>query len=475
MSAADEAGPPASGAVRADSGGTAGAKAKGAAAGAVGADVRPGPEEELSALERDDLRRRLRGFDASGARGLRLRRGGAGESSPSFTAADGGDGEWVDFASNDYLGLARHPEVAAAVAEGLQRFPAGAAASRLICGGSGAHEALESALAEFKQTEAALLFGSGFAAASGTLPALLGADDFVLLDKLSHACLIDGARLSGATMRVFPHQRLDKLEQLLAWCRARARPGARILIVTESVFSMDGDQAPLAELVALKRQYDALLLLDEAHAIGVIGPGGRGLAAALGLQDQIDFHLGTLSKAVGLVGGYIAARRCWIDLLVNRARSFIFSTAPPPALAWGALASLRLLTGAEGDRRRCRLQQRLEWLGGCLGSVLNDGDAAGAGLRTPPGWPQDRGGGVSPIVPLLTGDAGRALRASEELARAGYLVPAIRYPTVPRRAARLRLSLSSEHEAGQIEGLVAHLGRALAEGGGAAQQLRGQG
>ena len=433
--------------------------------GDSGSERRPGPEEELAALERADLLRRLRTFEACGGRGLDLHHA-AGSGTPGIGL--------VEFASNDYLGLARHPGVIEAVAEGLRRFPAGAAASRLICGGSPAHALLEEKLAEFKQTEAALLFGSGFAAASGALPALLGGDDFVLLDKLSHACLIDGARLSGATMRVFPHQRLDKLEQLLAWCRARARRGARILIVTESVFSMDGDQTDLDTLIELKRRHGALLMLDEAHAIGVIGPQGRGLAAVGDWQEQVDFHMGTLSKAVGLAGGYIAARRQWIDLLVNKARSFIFSTAPPPALAWGAVAALELLQGREGDRLRATLQERV---GQLRSSLAGAGVGAGPGpVRVPPEWPQDRGGGVSAIVPLLTGDTARAMDLAQSLMRAGYLVPAIRYPTVPRNAARLRLSLSSEHEAVQIEGLVAHLGRALADGGGGpAEELRGQG
>lgn len=426
----------------------------------AGSMARPGPEEELAELQRVDLLRRLRTFEPRGGRGLEWK---------VDPAVAGPGTELVEFASNDYLGLARHPRVIHAVGEGLRRFPAGAAASRLICGGSPAHELLEERLAGFKQAEAALLFGSGFAAASGALPALLGRDDFVLLDKLSHACLIDGARLSGATMRVFPHQRLDKLDELLAWCRQKARPGARILIVTESVFSMDGDQTDLKSLIELKQRHGALLMLDEAHAIGVIGPQGRGLAAVGDWQDQVDFHMGTLSKAIGLSGGYIAARRSWIDLLINKARSFIFSTAPPPALAWGALTALELLQGNEGDQLRTALQERV----GQLRSLLADaGICADSGpVRTPPEWPQDRGGGVSAIVPLLTGDTARALDLAQALLQSGHLVPAIRYPTVPRNAARLRISLSAAHEPIQIEGLVANLRRAVERGVGTVDDL----
>lgn len=431
---------------------------------ADGPSIRPGPEQELAELARADLLRTLGRFDSRGGRVLVTGAREVGASS---------DDKLIDFASNDYLGLARNAAVNEAVAEGLRMFPGGAAASRLICGGSGAHEALEARLAGFKQTEAALLFGSGFAAASGALPALVGRDDFVLLDKLSHACLIDGARLSGATMRVFPHQGLDKLDELLAWCRRRAKPGARLLIVTESVFSMDGDQTDLPALVEIKRRHDALLMLDEAHAIGVIGPSGRGLAAVHGLQQEVDFHMGTLSKAVGLSGGYIAARRVWIDLLINRARSFIFSTAPPPALAWGALKALDLVEGEVGDGLRAALQERLRQLRGLLHEAGISTDSAP--IRTPTEWPQDRGGGVSAVVPLLTGDTGRALQLARSLGEAGHLVPAIRYPTVPRNAARLRLSLSAVHEPVQIEALVTDLRRALEAGGGPARDLAGQG
>src|SRR5690606_36031075 len=201
-------------------------------------------------------------------------------------------------------------------------------ASRLVCGTMAAHLRLEEKIAALKRTEAAITYSSGYAAATGSLPALCGKGDIILLDKLCHASLIDGARLSGATLRIFPHNDLDRLESHLRWSARRIDHDGRILVVTESVFSMDGDLAPLAGIVECKERHGALLLVDEAHALGVLGPRGRGLAAALGLEGRVDFQMGTFSKAVGLSGGYLCGDRAMIDLLVNRARSFIYSTAP---------------------------------------------------------------------------------------------------------------------------------------------------
>lgn len=322
-----------------------------------------------------------------------------------------------NFASNDYLGLARHPEIEAAMIEGVQRFGAGAAASRLVCGTLPPHRTLEISIAEAKQTEAALTFSSGFATALGAIPAVVGKSDFVILDKLSHACLVDAARLSGATLRVFPHNDLEKLERLLLTTRAKA-PTARILVATESVFSMDGDCCPLREIVDLTEAYDALLLLDEAHGFGVLGENGMGLAERENLQHRIAFQMGTLSKAAGLSGGYLAASQDWIDLLTNRARSFIYSTAPPPALAHAAHASLGLIRSQTGKNLRAKLQSNI---------------ARFAAHGTP-------------IVPIVLGSNEAALAAATALEHAGFLVPAIRYPTVPRGTARLRISLSAAHD-----------------------------
>ena len=338
----------------------------------------------------------------------------------------------ANFSSNDYLGLAGHPALAAALIEGVGRYGAGSTASRLVCGSQTPHQQLEDALAAAKQTAAALTFSSGFATAIGTIPAVVGQGDVVILDKLSHACLVDAARLSGATLRVFPHNDLDKLERLLVGIRAKAAT-ARILVVTESIFSMDGDLCPLREIVDLTETHAALLLLDEAHAVGVLGEHGMGLAEALGLQGRIAFQMGTFSKAVGLSGGYLAASREWIDLLVNRARSFVFSTAPPPALAHAVLAALRLIGAAEGARLRADL-------------------AANIGLfQQAAGRPKMS---RTAIQPIRLGSNETALAAAAALESAGFLVPAIRYPTVPRGTARLRISLSAAHSPAAIQQLA---------------------
>lgn len=370
------------------------------------------PRQELAALAEAGLLRSLRPLDSPA--GPRVRREGR---------------ELWNFASNDYLGLAAHPALAEAFIEGLQHYGAGAAASRLVSGTLPPHHALEEELAAAKGTETALLFSSGFATATGCLPALAGKHDVLVLDKLCHACLIDGARLSGATIRVFPHNDVPKLDRLLAGIRAR-QPQARVIVVTESVFSMDGDLCPLAGIVEAKDRHGALLFLDEAHAFGVLGPAGMGLAAELGLQPRVDFQMGTFSKAAGLSGGYLACAADWRDLLVNRARSFIYSTAPPPALAHAARASLALIRSAEGDALRRDLRARIDAL--------------------VPGHP-------SPVIPRILGESEAALAAAERLDRLGFLVPAIRYPTVPRGTARLRISLSAAHPAAAVDELRAAL------------------
>jgi 8-amino-7-oxononanoate synthase len=336
-----------------------------------------------------------------------------------------------NFAANDYLGLASHAGIAEAFVEGLRTYGHGATASRLICGTSPAHRALEDTIAEMKTSERALLFSTGFAAATGTIPALLQRGDFVILDKLSHACLIDAARLSGATLRVFPHNDSIKLEKILQSVRAQHGNEPRILIVTESVFSMDGDLAPLVELVRLKEKYDALLLVDDAHGFGVFGEQGAGLAEQLGLQKRIDLQMGTLSKAAGLAGGFIASSSVIIDLLINRARSFIYSTAPPPALAHAACQALAIIRSEEGRRLRQQLQNNIvQFTAGTI-----------------------RHGHQTPIIPWILGGNDQALSASAALNQAGFLVPAIRFPTVPRNTARLRVSLSASHSHDEIDQL----------------------
>ncbi len=291
-------------------------------------------KEQIQALRAHALHRKLR--EIGSAQGPEVRIVGQ---------------ELVNFSSNDYLGLANDIRLREAAKAAIDEFGVGAGASRLISGTQSPHVRLEAALANWKETQAALSFSSGYAAAIGTIPALVGKQDVVLLDKLSHASLIDGARLSSAILRVFPHNHLGKLESHLNWAQ-REHPGKRILIVTESVFSMDGDRAPLAQLIDLKKRFSALLLLDEAHAIGVIGTNGRGLAAELGVADDVDVQMGTLSKALGVSGGYICGSRSLVEWLVNRARSFIFSTAPPPAVAAAAVAAVEFICSDEGEERR---------------------------------------------------------------------------------------------------------------------------
>ncbi|MDQ3545358.1 MAG: 8-amino-7-oxononanoate synthase [Verrucomicrobiota bacterium] len=347
----------------------------------------------------------------------------------------------VNFSSNDYLGLAADPILRQAAIAAIEEFGVGAGASRLISGTQSPHVALESTLARWKKAPAAICFSSGYAAALGTLPALAGKQDVVILDKLCHASLIDGARLSGATLRVFPHNHLGKLESHLEWAR-REHPDARVVVVTESIFSMDGDRAPLRELVELKKRFEAMLLLDEAHAVGVVGPHGRGLAAELGLEGEIDVQMGTLSKSLGVSGGYICGSRNLIDWLINRARSFIFSTAPPPALAAAATAAIRFLNSEEGEARRKLLWRRLVE----FRRLLPDGGAA-------------FGKPSAAIIPWLVGEERRALDLSRALQQENFFVPAIRYPTVAKGAARLRITLSAAHSAEQVASLGEALGR----------------
>ncbi len=264
----------------------------------------------------------------------------------------------LNLSSNDYLGLANDSRLREAAIAAVGEFGVGAGASRLISGTQSPHLRLERALVEWKGTEAALCFSSGYAAVLGSIPALVTKNDVVLLDKLCHASLIAAAKLSRARLRVFPHNNLRKLESHLEWAR-REHSGKRVLIVTESVFSMDGDRAPLRELVQLKKPFDALLMLDEAHAVGVIGPHGRGLAAAENLSDDVDVQMGTLSKALGTSGGYICGSRNLVDWLINRAPSFIYSTAPPPAIAAAALAAVNFLASPEGEERRLLLWKKI--------------------------------------------------------------------------------------------------------------------
>jgi len=344
------------------------------------------------------------------------------------------DGRLVaNFASNDYLGLAAHPNLRDAAREALDEAGVGTGASRLICGTHSHHKRLEEALARFKRTESALSFSSGYAAALGTIPALAGKGDVIVLDKLCHACLVDGARLAGASIRVFPHNGLEKLESHLRWA-VQTFPDARVLVLIESVYSMDGDRAPLREIVELKERFGAWLLVDEAHGIGVVGKQGRGLVDELRLSNRIEAQMGTLGKAFGSSGAYICGSAALHDYLTNRARSFIFSTAPPPHCAAASRAAVRLLESAEGEALVARLHENITLLASRLSAPAQ-----------------------SAIFPVVIGGEESAVKASQKLLEQGFLVPAIRYPTVARGSARLRVTVTAAHHHGDIERLASSL------------------
>ena len=346
--------------------------------------------------------------------------------------------ELLNFSSNDYLGLANHPALTEAAIKAVEKFGAGAGASRLICGSLAPFHELEETLADFKGTEAALSFSTGYAVALGTITALLGKDDVIIVDKLVHACIVDAAKLSGAKLRVFDHNDLEDLEKILKWAdQAKAESGKRkaeTLIVTESIFSMDGNAAPLREIVALKEKYGAWLMVDEAHATGLYGANRRGLAEELGVSNRIEIQMGTLGKALGASGGYICGSRTLIDFLVNRARSFIFSTAPVPAAAAAARAGIQLVQSNEGQKLSDQL-----W-------------AFVAELKSASGQRPAAIG--SAIIPIIVGDETAAVTAATQLREQNIFVPAIRYPTVARGSARLRITLTAAHTVSDVADLV---------------------
>jgi glycine C-acetyltransferase/8-amino-7-oxononanoate synthase len=323
--------------------------------------------------------------------------------------------------SNNYLGLADHPAVRDAAAEAAMRWGVGAGASRLVSGTMTIHRRLEKRLAAFKGRETALLFGSGYLANTGAIAALARPGDVVFSDELNHASIIDGCRLSRAEVFVYDHGDVEHL----AWGIDRAE-GRGALIATDSVFSMDGDVAPLPEIVELAQRHDLRVLVDEAHATGVLGPGGRGALAEHGLEDQVDVIVGTLGKALGSYGAFVACEEVLARYLINAARTFIFSTAPPPPAVAGALAALELL------ETRPRLVQKLH----ASSQALREGlEREGFDIR----------GSRTQIVPLVVGDAGLAMRICEAALLEGVFAQAIRPPTVPAGTSRLRLAVMATH------------------------------
>ena len=400
-------------------------------------DFNPELKHRLDAVREQDLFRELRRVDS--AQGPRIQIGGK---------------TFLNFSSNDYLGLANDPILKEAAIKAIEKFGVGAGASRLICGSLAPFHELEETLADFKRADAALTFSTGYATAIGTICALMCKNDIIVLDKLVHASIVDAAKLSGAKLRVFPHNDLNDLEDKLKWAKDESRhpsPVTRhVLIVTESIFSMDGDAAPLKEMVALKEKYGAWLMVDEAHATGIVGENGRGLADKLGVSGQIEIQMGTLGKALGASGGFICGSRVLIDLLVNRARSFIFSTAPVPAAAAAAAAAIRFVQSSKGESRRIYLLKRVEQ---CRKGFQPVSDFLRNGDR------RDACPTMGAIIPILIGDESKAIEAAAKLRERNIFVPAIRYPTVARGKARLRVTLTASHSADDVATLMQALGQ----------------
>jgi 8-amino-7-oxononanoate synthase len=364
------------------------------------------------------------------------------------------DGRWLNnFGANDYLGLASHPAVIAASQQFASQssmsrddsskltltsgsvcsgYRLGSGASPLVSGYTQDHAALELSLSRFEQVEAAILFSTGYAANVGTIAALASEGDLILSDELNHASLIDGCRLSRAKVVVYPHCNIDALAQRLKEHQGFAR---RVFIVTDSLFSMDGDIAPLCEIVAVANECNATVIVDEAHGTGVYGDRGSGVVEALGLIDEIPVRIGTLSKAIGCMGGFVVGSQTLIDYLRNRARTYIYSTAMPAVIARAAQASVAIMHSMREERmqlrdRSYRLRQSLKQLG----------------LRT--------SDGDSPIVPVYVGSPDEAIELARQLREAGHFVPAIRPPTVPRDGSLLRISLSTAHSEERVDHLI---------------------
>jgi 8-amino-7-oxononanoate synthase len=371
-------------------------------------------EEELASISAAGLRRRLEPLSTSQGRLIQI-----------------GSERLINFSSNDYLGLAGDSRLAEAASRASREFGTGSGASRLVVGDSVLHSELEKSLTRFMHAPAALLFNSGYAANVGILQSLCGPQDVIFSDALNHASLIDGCRLSRAKVVVYPHTDPEALDRALA-----TTPGRRRLVCTDAVFSMDGDRAPLLELVEVCARHGAALMVDEAHAVGVIGKRGRGLCAELGVEDRVDIRMGTLGKAFGSFGAYAATSEPVADLLVNKARSLIYSTAFPAAWCATSIAAMEFV---EDDARRDRLWQHIRRLSDGLNAM---------GYRAAPS---------SAVFSVILGPPERALDASTLLRSRGLLVKPIRPPTVPPGTSRLRVSLSAAHETEDIERLLSAL------------------
>jgi 8-amino-7-oxononanoate synthase len=381
-------------------------------------------EQELSQLDERHLLRRLKVVDTFD--GPRVRVNGR---------------DMLLLCSNDYLGLANHPSLRKAAVRAMERYGFGAGASRLISGTSPMHQALEDRIARFKGTEAALVFNSGYAGNTGIVPAIAGTGDMILSDSLNHASIIDGCRLSKAEVRVYRHKDVGQVETLLK----KGLNAKRKLIVTDGVFSMDGDIAPLKDLVYLAEKYEAILMVDDAHGVGVLGETGRGTAEHLGLSGRVPIQMGTLGKAFGSFGAYAAGSKDLINILINRARSFIYSTALPPSVCAASFAAIDIVE-QDPERRDKLWKNRSQFVNGLKSIGINTGNSE------------------TPIIPIVIGDPGRALKAAERLLEYGIYAPAIRPPTVPVDNARIRTTVTAAHTRDDIDSALAIVRKLQQEG-----------
>ena len=343
--------------------------------------------------------------------------------------------------SNNYLGLTSHPEVIKAQAQALEEFGAGACASRLVSGNMSLHEELEERIATFKGTEGAILFSTGYMANVGTISAVSGEKDLIVCDKLNHASIIDGARLSGATLRTYPHKNIERLKDILK----KSTSYRRKIIITDGIFSMDGDIAPLPQLIELAERFDAILMLDDAHATGVLGKTGRGTCEHYGVKKGVHIHMGTLSKAIGNLGGFIAGSRPLLDYIRNKARSFIYSTALPPAILGGSIKAIDIVEKDSGLRDRLWANVRK------FRSALQELDFNIMGSETQ-------------IVPIYIKDAPVTMKTAEFLFKNGIFAPGIRPPTVPKAKCRIRTSLMATHTEEHVDNVVEVFRRLKNEG-----------
>lgn len=345
--------------------------------------------------------------------------------------------EVINLASNNYLGLANHPKLVEAAIEATRKYGAGSGAVRTIAGTMTLHLELERRIAEFKNVEACVVFQSGFAANAGTVAALLGPEDTIISDELNHASIIDGCRLSKAKIRIFPHRDFEAAGRMLGELEGTA---GRKLLITDGVFSMDGDIAPLPELVGLAERYGAIMMVDDAHASGVLGRNGRGTIDHFGLHGRVDIQVGTLSKAIGCLGGYICGSRDLIEYLYHRGRPFLFSTSHPPAVAAACLAAFDLLE--REPERIARLWENTRYF---KEELRREGF--------------DTGVSETPITPIMVGEAALAHAFSQALFEEGLMATGIGYPTVPRGKARIRTIVTAAHSREQLDRALEILGR----------------